>query len=185
MTLYTPKYHPEMSHLSHRALFLLVHFHQEVEKSFTFPLVSCLFKSPLLFFFFFSRTCVFLFKTTTVSPNWLAAPWLNPAPFASDLQVEMSLFGSILWWKVCNQGFAECELGSEAHTLWLQARMHMSVPDAWVSGMLLQHFPWNPKSLKVTVFCSWQARIGFVLTSSPKISGCIQIESAQWNSQEC
>ena len=148
-------------------LFLLVSFHQEVEKVMYFHLHFSYFLSSTspLFFPFPSTSASFFTNTSPglfTNPKWLGNYVTKHRPFVDDLQVEMSLFGPVLLWRVSHPTLAERELENKANALCCREEC-IYLSDAWVPGMLLQHFPWNHKSLKVTVFWSWHARINLAM----------------------
>ena len=107
-----------------RVLFLLVSFHQEVEKVMHFHLhLSCFLSStsPPFFFFSFPSTSASFFANTSpglfTNPKWLGNYMTKHRPFVDDLQVEMSLFGPVLLWRVSHQTLAEHELEIKANAL--------------------------------------------------------------------
>lgn len=124
------------------------------------------FLAPPLFFFPFPSTSASFFTNTSpglfTNPKWLGNYVTEHRPFVDDLQVEMSLFGPVLLWRVSHPTLAERELENKANALCCREEC-IYLSDAWVPGMLLQHFPWNHKSLKVTVFWSWHARINLAM----------------------
>ena len=85
---------------------------------------TCLtsFLAPLLFFFFsFPSTSASFFTNTSpglfTNPKWLGNSMTKRTPFVDDLQVEMSLFGPVLSWRVSHQALAEHELENKANAL--------------------------------------------------------------------
>lgn len=106
-----------------RVLFLLVSFHQEVEKVMHFHLHLSYFlssTSPLFFFSFPSTSASFFTNTSAnlfTNPKWLGNYMTKHRPFVDDLQVEMSLFGPVLLGRVSHQTLAEHELEIKANAL--------------------------------------------------------------------
>lgn len=149
---------------SERVLFLLVSFHQEVEKvihfhlPFFFP--SSAQPPPPPSFTSFSPSTNY--SRISYQSQMTDSYTTKPKPSVGGLRIAMSLSGSVLLGRVSHQSGRNKSLWNW-HPL-PQARMHMSgTDDSWVSGMLQQHFSWNPKSLKVGVFWNWHTRIDLAM----------------------
>lgn len=84
-------------------------------------LASFLAPPPLFFFFSFPSTSASFFANTSpglfTNPKWLGNYMTKHRPFVDDLQVEMSLFGPVLLWRVSHQTLAEHELEIKANAL--------------------------------------------------------------------
>lgn len=124
MTLYTSKYGQRKALRVGKSFISLGIFPSESWKSHAFPpppVLTSFLAPPLFFFFSFPSTSASFCTNTSPglfsNPKWLGNSMTKRTPFVDDLQVEMSLFGPVLSWRVSDQTLAEHELENKANAL--------------------------------------------------------------------